>query len=507
MRKIFTVVLGLILLTGCSPKGCPTMGGQSNVAYLQKIQDGTVFSDGFENDNFIAAEGWTVLQGVPANTSTQYLPSSNGIRSWDNQANAQSIPVAKKIITDTTKVNQTALLLQVWFYDTMDITSPGPYLKVKFSTGNFVSVGIRNSVSTTKYAFADPSPSTDAPNSAAQIFPALRTQGWHSFEIINGTILIDKTVIEIFTAQAGKITEIYLCADTVGGPGPSFGYFDNLGYYTNNSNLIYFDSTVANGNMKLYNANCALLASTGPGASPSSLTIPNIVLALPQTCFLEASGTQSTQLLLRTNSVNINPGDIFQLKVVSPGQKFNPYKPQLQSLSDINQSTSGNTETIFNAYKNKYRFGVQMLEGMSFKDQIDNWYNYAVQGGPFSIQVDNTNVGFGVIDSNPAVGTNMIQIKPNLSTHPTDAFTVGRKYVLFNAANTRRQVVNLQAINDPCLAFVESIDYPFVNLDYIADITFNPFLELGNNPYGLQTLDERYVRFRWDQTVQDWNNG
>lgn len=208
-----------------------------------------------------------------------------------------------------------------------------------------------------------------------------------------------------------------------------------------------------------------------------------------------------------TSMIDVNPGDIYLLKKISFGQKFKPYNPQLNALKNVNESTSGVDETIFNAYKNKYVMGVPVLEGMNYKQSFDEWYNFAVQGNPFSAQVDDHHVGFGVIDSNPAVGTQVIQIKPNLSTKPTDSFELNRKYVLFNAANTRRQTVTLNAINDPCLSFVENIEFPFVNLDYIADITFHPFLEIGNNPYGLQMMDERYIRFRMNQTVQDWNGG
>lgn len=506
------MLLGQGCMKGC---GCP-MSPQSNFAYLQKIQDGVIFSEGFENDNFVTAEGWTVLQGVPANSSSQY---QSGIKSWDNSANSQSLPVASK------NLNSKSGFVVIWFYDDVShTTEQGPYFKIKLSNGNFASIGVRNSVSTSFYCYSTPGPSVDAPDTASSI---ARSTGWHQFYFIDGRDFgIDGVGFNL--GFSGQASTVYVCANTVGGTGNSFGFFDQLGCFINVISVDQsFGGILTQGCMavdvpstylgqvnfyfsgdNLFYKNWVVSPFTGQVGIPLSPDRFRNSINYPISAYLEVSQPNSrTKLLLRSNILNINPGDIYNLVEFTPGQKFKPYNPQLAALSDINQSTSGVTETIFNAFKNKYVFGIPILEGMDYKKQYDEWYNYAVQGFPFSAQAEDNNIGFGVIDSNPALGSSVIQIKPNLSTHPTDAFTVGRKYVLFNASNTRRQTMTLLAKNDPCLTMTENFEYPFANLDYIADITFHPFLELGNNPYGLSAQDERYVRFKMQQTAQDYNGG
>lgn len=478
---------------------------QSTVSWLQKIRDGVVFSEGFENDNFISADGWTVLQGSPANSSAQY---KDGIKSWDNSANAQSLPVAKKIITDMNiDLGTFGFGIGVWFYDTGDTTSPGPYFKIKTTDGKFWSIGVRNSVSTTNYSYAAGSIFGDQPTTATSVN---RSVGWHHFFFyITGmgsvmNVSLDGGAFSI-AGTSSFVSEIYLCADTVGGGGPSFGFFDDVTYFRNIQTQINYDSSLGDGWTKVYDSGNNLV-SQSVNSNPSALNLFNTVY--PFFGFIEfGDETTTVKLILRSPLMQINPGDIYLLNSIQLGRKLTAYKPLLASKKNVNESTSGVEETIFNANKNKLSFGVKNLDGLALKEQVDEWFNYADQGGVFSILVEDQNNGFGVISAALAPNGNTATIMSNLYTNPTDPFTVGRQYVIFDPANTRRQTVTLASKTSTVLTFAENIKYPFQPLDYICDLTFHPFLELGTNKYGLQMVDERYVRFNWNQAVQEYNGG
>ena len=121
--------------------------------------------------------------------------------------------------------------------------------------------------------------------------------------------------------------------------------------------------------------------------------------------------------------------------------------------------------------------------------------------------IDSSHVGFGVISATPTIGTKTVTIMPNLYTNPTDSFEVGRQYVLFNGENTYRQTVTLDSKNTTTLTFKEYIEESVQALDYIADDTFKPFLELGQNADGLQMANERQLWWNLSQNCQDYNQG
>jgi hypothetical protein len=232
------------------------------------------------------------------------------------------------------------------------------------------------------------------------------------------------------------------------------------------------------------------------------------ITTLPISAYYDFSVPGSgNNLLFRTPLLQVNPGDIYQIVSTGFSRKLTQWKPQNSALANVNQSTAGVTETVFNAFKNKYSIKVQDLQGLNWKEAIDEWYNYAVQGYPFSIQGDSNNVGMGILAAAPAVGQNTVTIMPNLGANPTSGFTTGRQYVIANAGNTLRQSVTLASDNTNQLTFDNPIEYPFQQGDYVCDLTYMPFLELGSNPYGLQMTDERYKRFDWNQVVQDYNGG
>ncbi len=496
--------LAVFFLAGCGQEnGATTMPvGTANLCYLQKTRSGTAFYEGFENDNFINAEGWTILQGTPANTGSQYYA---GIKSWDNQANGGSLPVASVVVPSANFSNQ--WVAHAWFYDTGNTTAPGPYIKLLLANGNYASIGVRNSVSTTQYCYSGTfNSSTDAPDTA--IPSANRSAGWHFilFRVTNGQLYyqVDGVNVAGLFGAGVAVSEIFLCADVVGGPGPSFGYFDEVACFVDGTIYFNFPTALVGSTAAYYNSSNVYQG----GGVHSYIILGSAVIPVPYPIYLEFSQPSNTNaLLFRTPLVNVNPGDIYNVVCVNFTRKLTRWRPQNAGLVGVNQSTSGVTETIFNAFKNKYAIMVQDLQGLNWKEAIDEWYNYAVQGYPFSIQGDSNNVGMGILAAAPAVGQNTVTIMPNLGANPTSGFTTGRQYVIANAGNTLRQSVTLASDNTNQLTFDNPIEYPFQQGDYVCDLTYMPFLELGSNPYGLQMTDERYKRFDWNQVVQDYNGG
>src|SRR5258708_11842450 len=117
------------------------------ISYLNKIQDGAIFRETFENDNFITAESWLTTQGTPA---TSMVSSFSGAKSWDNSV--PGLPAAKKQINNPLLAG--SWMYSVWFFDVVgNTTAQGPYVKIQTSDGKFYQVGVRNGVSTTKYSF------------------------------------------------------------------------------------------------------------------------------------------------------------------------------------------------------------------------------------------------------------------------------------------------------------------------------------------------------------------
>ena len=492
--------------------------GKTHLTYLKKIQDGVVFSEGFENLNFIQAEGWDILQGIPA-TSTAQARSADGISSWDNSANSNSGPIASKTLPSTSS------MAVVWFYDDMNTTEEGPYFKVKCTAGNFfLQVGVRNAVSDTYYSCNTASSFTE---DDFDLTAVSRTQGWHQFIIESwsspgtSTFLIWIDGVNVFTAIAGiafGISKVYLCSGAIGDASlKSFGYFDELQCFQGTSSAVPFTifaapvvilqdiSIIANmydsTNTKLFSGyHSGTLFPLNPDLGVCNIDFP--ILG-----YFEIGDSATGLLRLRTPLMRINPGDIYGFHDIEFGRRVLPYKPSEDTLSNFNQSTSGVGETLFNAFKTKYQFGFKNLEGFLIKEKLNNWFRHAKQGNPFSLMIDSIHVGFGVISSTPTVGTKTVTIMPNLYTNPTDSFEVGRQYVLFNGENTYRQTVTLDSKNTTTLTFKEYLEESVQALDYIADDTFKPFLEIGQNSDGLQMANERQLWWNLSQNCQDYNQG
>lgn len=522
-------ILLLLFLAGCgvanntNPVG-PT-GGVSVITYLQKQLDGVVFQETFENQNFVAADGWTIQRGTPANTQSQAVA---GISSFDCTAGNQSMPIIYKTITDTNVAlqNQGSWLAQVWFYDPITSTSagalyttsstPGPYFKIGTTDGRFIQVGVRNSVSTNQYVL-NANNNFTADNFAQTL--GSRSNGWHLFSVTFNKfghyfVGLDGAVAstQVNSTSAVTITpvsSIYICAGTSSDSGSSFGYFDNVGYFRNTQVTYTNFQGVIQAN--LYDKNNNYLQNT----FGDFFQLANYSYLWPLPVYMEISNQGSTSSLsYRTPLTNINPGDIYQLQTINFGRKVTTYDPMIKELQSVNQSTAGVKETNSYGLKGPISFSVNSLTGWSWKQAADNFFLNAVQGNPFGLMVDNvSDNAFGVISTSAFGGTaNTVQIGLNISGadayHTTGPFTVGNYYYIRNNANTQKQLVNLTSMTTSTLIFDQNLNFNVFPLDYVYSLQLYPFLEVsGDTQTGFKCTDTKYPRFTWQQSCVDYNNG
>ncbi len=525
---VYLVAWALTTLGCTNAHGAPLMpSANSHYTYLQKVRNGTVFQETFENNSFLTADGWTTLQGNPANSINQALPGSGGIASWDNTAvvpgtTTQSLPVAKKVITDT-NVDQ-LWLVQGWFYDTSDTTSPGPYLKVKLSNGIYASIGVRNSVSTTYYSYSGtPTSGTDAPDTAfTSLTGVARSVGWHYFTIIPANnqiyIQVDNTVhfVNATLPLGTPLSELYLCADKIGGPGPSFGYFDQVGYYRSTGFFVGYNSNLVSGSMRLYDSSNNYLQSTLGYLNPIFFAPTWYEAVYPFACFIEAApASNNSNLIYRSCLLQVNPGDIYQLNDLNFGRKFESIDQVDTGLNSRSQTNSGVQEVLNYGLKDKWITTIKELTDPPWKKQIDNLFLYANTGGPFSVMYDDTMTNaFGVVSAFVQGGTSAtVTIMANLSTNSTDAFVVGNDYVIRNQGNTQKQEVTLLSKTITQLTFDQNLNFdvnaPDGNGNYyfVYSKYFLPFMELGeDNLNGLKLSSAQLIYYNWIQNIQEYNS-
>jgi hypothetical protein len=489
----------------------------SRLDWIQKTRDGVVFVETFENPLFLSADGWTVLQGKPAQSLAQ---SKSGIASWDNAAvvpgtTTQSLPVAYVSVSDNTVSSNYPVC--VWFYDTGDTTSPGPYFKILLSNGSYFSMGVRNSVSTSKYCYSVLGAGADNPTIAST---TTRTIGWHSFYVVftatTYAAYVDSNILVSATATVSNLQKLYLCSDVVGGPGPSFGYFDNLGYYRGIGIQVWFDPAVSTGAGAFYDSSNNYVGTASLDASNLMRFQPNLPGTIfPISYYFEIPAAVSTILLLRTTLYQFNPGDIYQMYDLNFGRKFDHIDTVPTSLANRNTTNFGETEVLQYGLKDVHSFYLKRLGVPSDKLTGDqaykaarNWFQAAQSGNPFSVMADDYKENaLGVVASYTQGGAgSTVTIMPNLGTNPTDAFKVGSNFIIRDNANTKKQEVTLATKGNVTLSFDAALNFDTNVGDYVYSARLYPFCEIGKNTLdGFKQSDERYKWYDWTQQFQEYN--
>lgn len=455
--------------------------GNSILTYLAKARSGVIFHETFENDNFITAQGWTVLSGAPANTSNQY---KGGIKSFLCNLN----DTIRKTITDTQSGTQ---MFSGFFYDdTTHTTEQGPYLKLKTSNNKFIQIGVRNGVSSTYYV-------TNATDTFTEdsfaVTTVARVTGWHKFDVLISAVgviqvKIDNTLVRQHSALTPPFyfTYVFCCSNTIAGTGASFGYFDEI-YVFHNSQV----------NIQ------GLGSRTAVEEGVQAFTI----FPLQEHYRIDQSGSLGARTSMFTQLMDVYPGDIYVYNEIDFGRRVTMLQPIPRTLTSLNQSAGGFTETFKFGLKDVFSFLVDVLDGIDWKQKADMWYYHASQGNPFSLLVDKDHPAIALVSaalSPLAADTFTITIDTS-QTIDTSEFTVGRRYVIRGADNFYKQVAVLASKTDTTLTFTGTLMQPVAVGDYVYDQLMFPLLELGNQPLGLRLTDARNVLYQWNQAFQDFN--
>lgn len=504
--------------------------GSSNISYLKKLSSGVIFQETFENDNFVTADGWTIVQGNPVNSTSQSIPGSNGIKSFQCSGIGSGLSVISKSFSIT------GTYFEGWFYDDGTTTpGTGPYLKVQDTAGHYYQIGVRNSVSTTDYVcngvlnFAQD-------NFSVPSSPIARSIGWHKFSLfvtlesgLNYEFQVDGVPTSTISSSfiTSPFSKIFVCSGTLSDTLGTFGYFDQVGLYVDNFLNVY-NAGVSSKVLNLYDSSWNNIYTANPftGFLPPeigaqyALNNPNPVFPFP--VFIQVSQAQPvTSLEYTSNLIQVFPGDVYQyenfyLAPDAQGKNSSPTKiTDLQyvptALVSRNVSTGGVQETNQTALKDKLTWTHSHLQGWGVRENIDDWFWWCVQGNPFSLMVDNVNgCAFGVISTFVGAGSSSsVKLFNNISTNPTDSFKVGFAFNIRNTFNTQKQKVMLisKDVNAQTLTFDQNIGFDVNAGDYVYSERFFPFLELYET--GLTGLTSKQgfspPAYSWTQNAQEFN--
>ena len=107
--------------------------GTTKISWLKKIRSGYAFREDFESDNFINNDAWQLLQGLAITSDAQ---QSQGTYSLDlaNSLDSSGMPVVIRENMSTSAL-YADWMVTVWFYDDLNYTLPGPFIKTKVGTG------------------------------------------------------------------------------------------------------------------------------------------------------------------------------------------------------------------------------------------------------------------------------------------------------------------------------------------------------------------------------------
>ena len=115
--------------------------GTTKISWLKKIRSGYAFREDFESDNFINNDAWQLLQGLAITSDAQ---QSQGTYSLDlaNSLDSSGMPVVIRENMSTSAL-YADWMVTVWFYDDLNYTLPGPFIKAKVGTG-YLQIGAKN---------------------------------------------------------------------------------------------------------------------------------------------------------------------------------------------------------------------------------------------------------------------------------------------------------------------------------------------------------------------------
>ena len=462
------------------------------MSWLKKVSDGFLFREDFENREFITNDQWQTLQGVPELSDAWAIAGTFSLDMGPNSNDTNGRPAVIRQPINPSPVFTHDWMITCWFYDTMDAVLEGAFLKVSTGDSKFYQVGVRNAVSTTKYAVNQNSNTSEDTFTAST---ATRTLGWHKFQIhrnLVGTvdIYIDDVLIQIVSfVSVGPLAFVSIQGAILGHVTNSFGYFDELRVQNSKSALFYglTGRTVQVGTS-------APVFSASPTFSFVPSSSPN-----PNSYSLQVSKSEKqTSLELFWLSQDFNGGDVYYYQSIDFGRKAYPVNFTTGNLGSRSTSTSGRIESITTGYQNRLTFSLQVLEGEDWRQKEVDFFEWIRFGNPVTVMIDSDDTVMTTIASTfPSVGSSSISVNQNLGTGLVEA-VAGSNYIIESADRTGRQIVKV-SVNpvDTTINFTPPLSTNFAQNDIFRSVTFFPMMILDPNTSQLTYQEARYLRYNW----------
>jgi hypothetical protein len=457
----------------------------SLLSWIKKSREGLSFSEDFENTNFSNAQGWTAIQGTARNTPNQAKAGLKSMLLTKGTSDSYA-PIIKKTLT-IADADPGYQVIEAWFYDDMDATNPGPYMKAKIIASSGITrwahIGVRNTYSTTQY--------TAGSSSSEDVFASsygTRSLGWHKFSIVGTgldySLRIDGVEAEtIGFNMTWYASEVYLCGAKLNEAGEGFGYFDELRVFKSSSISVWSDTGDVARYADLMSSSNALLdeqtisGSTNKFTFSLSTQVNDGSSVWPLSSYFHISQRDAT---LKTSFIStlmdVNPGDnFFFTEYQFEARKVSALSTIDSTIITSNQSSDGHSESM--TYGRKYRVSATgtSLEDSDSRRKLNNFFEVCRDKTPFSFSSDSDRselVSMGTVSVN---GSNYLYINESFDSN---YMTNTGDFWLEKADRTDRELVHVET-NDGngnlMLDFPLSFDVSVG--DTLRDVEFFPFVE------------------------------
>jgi len=472
------------------------------ISYLQKMKDGFIFHETFENDDFVVGSNWLQIQGTASNTGL--VTAKEGIKSLllagTTDSNGYPI-ILKKEITDFDIESEQVL---VWFYDTGDTSLPGPFLKIETTDSAYIQVGVRNAVSTTKYSCNGATNVSQDNFSASSIS---RTVGWHSLLIEKSSltgpyaIYIDDTLARSITGTNAPVKYVSLQADVASHAADSFGYFDSL--QINRANSVQIYGTVG----RTINVKDSTETLQTVGQTSYYSTIELGVLGEPENYSIEiARSTSNVLMATRLGPFEMKSGDKWKYVELDMGYKTSTPRDVPTTLGSVSHSTNGTVQRITTGLQDRISFSFPYLFDDLWTSNVQNFFQYARTGGPFSVSVDFDEVAFSVITVAASAGASSVTVGDTLGQHYL-GITSGDYYMLQDTTNNNRQILKVLSASyssTSTVTFTDVLAFDVAVGCYLRPLRYFPMLELDGDSAPLDYANIKNKRQTWTLNCREY---
>ena len=488
----------------------------STLGHFIQIRDGLIFSEQFENANYAIDDNWNTLQGVATQSTTQSVDAAMGnnlgiysmpLSNADISAAYGSLlpgvpaPIIFQAVQDT---NQNNTMVSVYYYDTLASgigAPPGPYMKLALGGGQFIDLGVRNSVSNTNYVAGSGADQFQYTTTASRVL------GWNLLQLIyqpsglgntsgSWSAYVNNTIAYsgIIPGASNIVAGVYLQGDIFGTSNDSFGFFDSLNV-NRDTGVTFFSSDTApcKTSLYIYNQSYSPLANFTLSQGTPGVTTYNTIqdYAGPEDIWVEAAQSNisvagnSLETLIQLQAVN--NGDYYKYNHVVFPYKIKTYDDIGTSILQTSTAPMGQNENIVTGFRDKINIMAHKISGFGIYGQMQEFYTNSRYGLPFSLAVDTDYTAcVPIITGN--VGSQTFTVGSNLGVTANN-LKINTQYVIEDVYHQYRQYVTVSNVAGSTVTINEILNFnvggaaaeniqSFQSQYFIRSILFYPALTL-----------------------------